>query len=71
MSIPVAFDVLGTCFSLDAAVQSLRVEFKDELAATGLKPESLVDDWFHSSQRDVRGVYYARRRTEMLRARGC
>jgi 2-haloacid dehalogenase len=71
MTIPVAFDVLGTCFSLDAAVESLRVEFKDELAATGLRPESLVEDWFHSAQRDVRRVHSSQRRSGTLGAREC
>ena len=51
--IPIAFDVLGTCFSFDAAVDSLKVEFKVELAATGVQAEAIASDWFHSSQRDV------------------
>ncbi|GAA5877001.1 hypothetical protein JCM1840_007094 [Sporobolomyces johnsonii] len=46
---PVCFDVLGTCFSFEAARHALRQVFPqlDELHA-----QSIVEDWFHSAQRD-------------------
>ncbi|GAA5879945.1 hypothetical protein JCM3774_005687 [Rhodotorula dairenensis] len=48
-SIPVAFDVLGTCFDIRGAVSPLQATFPTlqfEPAA------AVVDDWFHSAQRD-------------------
>ncbi|KAK4691870.1 hypothetical protein P7C70_g9249, partial [Phenoliferia sp. Uapishka_3] len=50
--IPVVFDVLGTCFSFDASVNALRALLGAELAAAGANPVLIVDDWFHSAQRD-------------------
>ncbi|GAA6016740.1 hypothetical protein JCM8202_004409 [Rhodotorula sphaerocarpa] len=51
-AVPVAFDVLGTCFDLRAAADPLRnacPTLKD--AAPGLV-NAVIDDWFHSTQRD-------------------
>ena len=48
-NIPVAFDVLGTCFDIRGAVGPLRSSFPT------LQPEpaaAVIDDWFHSAQRD-------------------
>ncbi|KAL8290599.1 hypothetical protein RQP46_002857 [Phenoliferia psychrophenolica] len=50
--IPVVFDVLGTCFSFDAATVALTAALGAELAAAGASTSAIVDDWFHSSQRD-------------------
>ncbi|GAA5957307.1 hypothetical protein JCM21900_000804 [Sporobolomyces salmonicolor] len=46
---PVCFDVLGTCFSFEATRHALRKVFPqlEELHA-----QSIVEDWFHSAQRD-------------------
>lgn len=50
--IPIAFDVLGTCFSLDAAIVALDALFQDQFAAKKINPKLIVEDWFHTSQRD-------------------
>lgn len=65
--IPVVFDVLGTCFSFDAASVALTTAFGNEFAAAGVKASSVVDDWFHSSQRDftVRLARLARTRAPL------
>ena len=48
--IPVAFDVLGTCYGLDAAKDAIiRMFGKEHLAQMGVKPELLVEDWFRLS----------------------
>ncbi|BGP26161.1 haloacid dehalogenase [Rhodotorula toruloides] len=46
---PIAFDVLGTCFSLDPAKEALRDVFK---TVSDAQAESVIQDWFHSAQRD-------------------
>lgn len=53
-TIPIAFDVLGTCYSLDAATQALKEAFSEQLSTRGAGDTMalVVDDWFHSSQRD-------------------
>ncbi|GAA5977109.1 hypothetical protein JCM10908_004859 [Rhodotorula pacifica] len=48
-SIPVAFDVLGTCFDIRGAVAPLRSSFPTLQAESAT---AVVDDWFHSAQRD-------------------
>ncbi|KAM0751097.1 HAD-like protein [Meredithblackwellia eburnea MCA 4105] len=47
--ITIVFDVLGTLFSFDAVTHSLTQLLGDQHSA---HLEALVDDWFHSSQRD-------------------
>lgn len=47
--IPIAFDVLGTCFSLDPAKEALVSVFK---TVSDAQAESVIQDWFHSAQRD-------------------
>ncbi|GAA6031398.1 hypothetical protein JCM8097_005642 [Rhodosporidiobolus ruineniae] len=47
--VPIAFDVLGTCFSFSAAADALRTVFP-KLGQD--HAQAVVDDWFHSSQRD-------------------
>lgn len=47
--IPVAFDVLGTCYSLDAAVTAIVTAFGAEtLAARNVNPALVVEDWFRA-----------------------
>lgn len=55
-TIPVVFDCLGTLFAFDKAIHALRDTFSDQLDATAAT--SIIEDWFHSSQRDftVRSV---------------
>lgn len=51
--IPIAFDVLGTCYSLDAAITAIEAAFgKAALEKANVNPALLVEDWFHTSQRD-------------------
>lgn len=50
--IPIAFDVLGTCYSLDAATEAIQAAFGDQLREKGVGATQIVDDWFHVSQRD-------------------
>lgn len=52
--IPIAFDVLGTCFSLDPAKEALRSVFK---TVSDAQAESVIQDWFHSAQRDFTCTY--------------
>ncbi|SCV73991.1 BQ2448_6421 [Microbotryum intermedium] len=49
--IPIAFDVLGTCFCFDPTIEALWRMFPDKLISEA-HARSVVDDWFHSSQRD-------------------
>ena len=54
--IPIAFDVLGTCYSLDAASEAIQMAFGQQaLARANVNPafvNMIVEDWFHTSQRD-------------------
>lgn len=50
--IGIAFDVLGTCFSLDLAAKAVKEIFGDQLEAKKVNAEQLIDDLFHSAQRD-------------------
>lgn len=54
--IPIAFDVLGTCYSLDAASAAIETAFgKAALQKANVNPafvNMIVEDWFHTSQRD-------------------
>ncbi|GAA5866959.1 hypothetical protein JCM8547_003932 [Rhodosporidiobolus lusitaniae] len=47
--IPIAFDVLGTCFSFNLARDALQKVFP-QLSQD--HAQAVIDDWFHSSQRD-------------------
>ncbi|GAA6064104.1 hypothetical protein JCM10212_003667 [Sporobolomyces blumeae] len=47
--IPVCFDVLGTCFSFDAAKDALLTVFPD---LDERRAASIIDDFFHAGQRD-------------------
>ncbi|GAA5982811.1 hypothetical protein JCM11641_004632 [Rhodosporidiobolus odoratus] len=48
-SVPIAFDVLGTCFSFEAAGEALHKVFPH---VSRDHAQAVIDDWFHSSQRD-------------------
>lgn len=43
---------IGTCFSLDLAVKAVKEIFGDQLEAKKVNAEQLIDDLFHSAQRD-------------------
>ncbi|GAA5851629.1 hypothetical protein JCM9279_002521 [Rhodotorula babjevae] len=47
--VPIAFDVLGTCFSFDGCRDALVDVFPTLSSAHA---QSVVDDWFHAAQRD-------------------
>ncbi|GAA5902720.1 uncharacterized protein JCM6883_007218 [Sporobolomyces salmoneus] len=47
--IPICFDVLGTCFSFEAATKALLNVFPK---LEGNRADSIIQDWFHSAQRD-------------------
>ncbi|KDE04650.1 hypothetical protein MVLG_04948 [Microbotryum lychnidis-dioicae p1A1 Lamole] len=49
--IPIVFDVLGTCFSFDPAIDAVREMFPEKFSSEA-HARSVIDDWFHSSQRD-------------------
>ncbi|KII85267.1 hypothetical protein PLICRDRAFT_116462 [Plicaturopsis crispa FD-325 SS-3] len=48
----VAFDVLGTCFTLDKVIEATEASLGDYLASNGSSAKGVVLDWFHSTQRD-------------------
>ncbi|GAA6004203.1 hypothetical protein JCM10207_002480 [Rhodosporidiobolus poonsookiae] len=50
-AIPIAFDVLGTCFSFAPAVEALVAAFPERKLERE-HARAVVEDWFHSSQRD-------------------
>lgn len=52
MTIGIAFDVLGTCFSLDLATAQIQSIFGEQLEAKKVDAEQLVNDLFHCGQRD-------------------
>lgn len=51
-AVPVAFDVLGTCFDLRAAADPLRNACPTLKDAAPELVNAVIDDWFHSTQRD-------------------
>lgn len=64
--IPIAFDVLGTCYSLDAATEAIQAAFGDQLREKGVGATQIVDDWFHVSQRDFSVSGWLPRRVDSL-----
>lgn len=48
----VAFDVLGTCFSLDVVNKAVDERFGQALRTDGVNVVSFVLEWWHSVQRD-------------------
>lgn len=45
MTVTVCFDALGTCFSLDPAIQALEELMGDELRSAGSCPRMTIMDW--------------------------
>ncbi|GAA5889018.1 hypothetical protein JCM8208_007745 [Rhodotorula glutinis] len=48
-AVPIAFDVLGTCFSFDGCREALVGVFP---TLSSEHAQSVVEDWFHAAQRD-------------------
>jgi 2-haloacid dehalogenase len=47
-----SFDVLGTCFSFDAAITTIQARLGPSLAAASVDAKSLFFSWFYAAQRD-------------------
>lgn len=52
MAKPVCFDVLGTCFDFDKAIEAVHTQLGQRLKAIGVDPKTLFFSWFYSAQRD-------------------
>ena len=46
------FDVLGTCFVFDGAIEAIDARFGSALRAQGISAKSLFFSWFFATQRD-------------------
>lgn len=47
-----SFDVLGTCFGFEAAIEVIEARLGDRLKAIGVDPKTLFFSWFYAAQRD-------------------
>lgn len=52
MTKSVCFDVLGTCFGFEAAIEAIEARLGDRLRAIGVDPKTLFFSWFYAAQRD-------------------
>ena len=52
MTKSVCFDVLGTCFDFDKAIQAIDQQLGKRLRAINVDPKTLFFSWFYSAQRD-------------------
>lgn len=52
MTSSVCFDVLGTCFSFEAAIEAIHARLGEKLKAVGVDSKSLFFSWFYAAQRD-------------------
>lgn len=52
MTKSVCFDVLGTCFAFDAAIEAIETQLGPRLKAIGVDPKTLFFSWFYAAQRD-------------------
>ena len=52
MTNSVCFDVLGTCFHFEAAIEAIDARLGDRLRAINVDPKPLFYSWFYSAQRD-------------------
>lgn len=52
MTKSVCFDVLGTCFDFDAAIEAIETRLGSRLKAIGVDPKTLFFSWFYAAQRD-------------------
>jgi len=47
-----SFDVLGTCFGFEAAIEAIDNRLGSRLKAIGVDPKTLFFSWFYAAQRD-------------------
>lgn len=52
MAKSVCFDVLGTCFDFDRAIEAIDTRLGKRLKAIQVDPKTLFFSWFYSAQRD-------------------
>lgn len=52
MAKSVSFDVIGTCFSFDSAIQAITDCLGPRLSELSIDPKTLCYQWFYSAQRD-------------------
>lgn len=52
MSKSACFDVLGTCFGFEAAIEAIQERIGPQLQAAGVDPKTLFFSWFYAAQRD-------------------
>lgn len=48
----ICFDVLGTCFGFEAAIQAIDARLGPRLKAAGIDSKTLFFSWFYAAQRD-------------------
>ena len=48
----VCFDVIGTCFGFDAAIDAIASAFGPQLAAAHVDAKTFFFSWFYAAQRD-------------------
>ena len=48
----VCFDVLGTCFGFEAAIEAIDSRLGPKLKAINVDPKTLFFSWFYAAQRD-------------------
>lgn len=52
MTKSVCFDVLGTCFGFDRAIEAIEKRLGEKLRSVGVDPKTLFFSWFYAAQRD-------------------
>lgn len=52
MSKSACFDVLGTCFGFEAAIEAIDNRLGPRLKSIGVDPKTLFFSWFYAAQRD-------------------
>lgn len=52
MTKSISFDVIGTCFSFDSAIEAITARLGPQLAARSIDPKTLCYQWFYAAQRD-------------------
>lgn len=52
MTKSVCFDVLGTCFAFEAAIEAIDSRLGSRLMAINVDPKTLFFSWFYAAQRD-------------------
>ena len=52
MTKSVCFDVLGTCFGFEAAIEAIESRLGPRLKEINVDPKTLFFSWFYAAQRD-------------------